>query len=71
VIVNLEVPADTWQEILEGHVISIKGPNYFYEGDEFHTRWLFNSRFVGCLEVFYDDSGVGYAGYYESAIVKD
>ena len=50
-----------WILIVQGKSLK-KEVSYSYEGQEFISEWLFNSKARGSLYVTYDDAGVGFDG---------
>jgi hypothetical protein len=57
-----------WILIVQGKSLIKKVP-YSYEGQEFISEWLFNSKDRGSLYVTYDDSAVGFDGSLADATI--
>jgi hypothetical protein len=69
VTVELHVPKQGWSKIMKGEPVTIRGDDYYYEGEFFRDYWDFSGGIDGELRVRYgssedgDDSGEGFVGY--------
>lgn len=60
---HIELAAGHWLNVLAGHSLERRGPNYGYEGKVFNTWWKFEGGLHGELTVSYSnrhDSAIGF-----------
>ena len=60
---HIELAAGHWLNVLAGHCLERRGPNYGYEGKVFNTWWEFEGGLDGDLTVSYStrhDSAIGF-----------
>ena len=60
---HIELAAGYWLNVLAGHSLERRGPNYGYEGKVFITWWKFSGGLLGDLTVSYGnrhDSAIGF-----------
>jgi len=57
-----------WAQIVQGKSL-VKEVLYSYEGQDFISKWLFNSKARGSLYVTYDDGAVGFDGAMADATI--
>jgi hypothetical protein len=60
---HIELAAGHWLNVLAGHSLERRGPNYGYEGKVFNTWWEFEGGLDGDLTVSYSnrhDSAIGF-----------
>lgn len=60
---HIELAAGHWLNVLAGHCLERRGPNYGYDGKVFNTWWEFEGGLDGDLTVSYSnrhDSAIGF-----------
>lgn len=74
---TLDISDSTWEKILSGMPLNIKGNGFGYEGDSFIDTWSFAGGIDGEVVVTYQlldgdimDEGTGYTGLLSGAQIE-
>ncbi len=59
---DLDLSPPVWQTICRGHPVTVRGPGYWYEGQQFEDEWVFSGGRAGKLRVLYWDAGGDWDG---------
>ena len=78
IMVSINVEESEWNDIVSGLQVTIEGEGYGYDGDQYLDVWEFSGGLDGDLAINYtkqgdddgDDSGIGYLGCPNDALVK-